>query len=241
MKSAYAQPAAACGIYSFKPSVGRLPYGGCNVPIMPAGCEAILGSHGPMGRSARDMELYMRLVASTEPWRRDPTLHVKPWREVKPLGRKLRVGVLRDDGVVLPVAPIRRALDTAVEKLKASGDFEIVEYSPLKSAENWEIITKLYWLDNGKMVYEQIAKTGEPVVPLTDWIISQGGGVDRPKEEAYGVVARRDAFRSELAEYWHKQNVDVVLTPVGPSPAPRHGTAKYWNVSDAVGSRRRLS
>ncbi|BEI81396.1 hypothetical protein CcaverHIS002_0205560 [Cutaneotrichosporon cavernicola] len=223
-------PAAACGIYSFKPSVGRLPYGGCNVPIGPAGCEAILGSHGPMGRSARDMETYMRLVSASEPWRVDPTLHVKPWRVVKAKpGRKLRVGVLRDDGVVLPVAPIRRALDTAVDKLKATGDFEIVEYTPFKSAENWDIISKLYWLDNGKLVYEQIAVTDEPVVPLTDWIIQQAGGVDRTKDETYALVAKRDAFRSELAQYWHEQDVDVVLTPVGPSPAPQHGTAKYWN------------
>lgn len=197
------------------------------MPIGPAGFEAILGSHGPMGRSARDMEMYMRLVASTEPWRRDPTLHVKPWREV-PQGRKIRVGVLRDDGVVLPVAPIRRALEAAVDKLKATGDFEIVEYTPLKSAENWDIISKLYWLDNGKMVYEHINATGEPIVPLTDWIIQQAGGVERTKDEAYAIVAKRDAFRSELAKYWHEQNVDVVLTPVGPSPAPQHGTAKYW-------------
>ncbi|GMK54264.1 hypothetical protein CspeluHIS016_0108500 [Cutaneotrichosporon spelunceum] len=222
-------PAAACGIYSFKPSVGRLPYGGCNVPIAPAGCEAILGSHGPMGRSARDMEMYMRLVAASEPWRVDPTLHVKPWREVASMQRKLRVGVLRDDGVVLPVAPIRRALETAVDKLKAAGDFEILEYTPFKSAENWDIISKLYWLDNGRLVYEHIGATGEPVVPLTNWIIQQAGSVERTKDETYAIVARRDAFRSELAKYWHEQGVDVVLTPVGPSPAPQHGTAKYWN------------
>ncbi|CAK9786273.1 putative amidase [Cutaneotrichosporon oleaginosum] len=221
-------PAAACGIYSFKPSVGRVSFGGCVVPIAPAGCEAILGSHGPMGRSARDMELYMRIMAASEPWRVDPTLHVKPWREVTTT-RKLRIGVLRDDGVVLPVAPIRRALETAVEKLKATGEFEIVEYKPLKSAENWDIISKLYWLDNGKMVYDHIAASGEPIVPLTDWIIQQAGGVDRTKEQAFEIVAKRDAFRAELARYWHEQNVDVVLSPVGPSPAPQHGTARYWN------------
>ncbi|TXT04813.1 hypothetical protein VHUM_04081 [Vanrija humicola] len=227
-------PAAACGIYSFKPSVRRLPYGGANIPVGPAGYEGILGTHGPMARGVDDLEKYMRLVASTEPWKRDPTvvsdppsLDVKPWREVTP--KRLRVGILRDDGVVRPVAPIRRALDAAVAKLKASGDFDVVDYAPFRSADNWEIISALYWPDNGKAVYDHIAGTGERVVPLTEWIISQAGGRQRSTEELWQLVARRDAFRSAFAAHWQAAGIDILLTPVGPSPAPAHNTARYWN------------
>ncbi|KAL1404951.1 hypothetical protein Q8F55_008563 [Vanrija albida] len=220
-------PAAACGIYSFKPSVRRLPYGGANIPVGPAGYEGILGTHGPMARSVDDLEKYMRLVAASEPWRKDPTLDVKPWREVQP--KRLRVGVLRDDGVVRPTAPIRRALDAAVEKLRASGEFDVVDYAPFRSAENWEIISALYWPDNGKAVYDHIAGTGERVVPLTQWIISQAGGRQRSTEELWALVARRDAFRAAFAAHWAAAGIDILLTPVGPSPAPQHGTAKYWN------------
>lgn len=67
-----------------------------------------------------------------------PSVEVKPWREVKRKA-KLRIGVLYDDGVVRPVAPVRRALDAAVAKLKAAGH-EVVEFTPFKSAENWSLI-----------------------------------------------------------------------------------------------------
>ncbi|WOO85994.1 Putative amidase [Vanrija pseudolonga] len=220
-------PAAACGIYSFKPSVRRLPYGGANIPVGPAGWEGILGTHGPMGRSVDDLEKYMRLVASTEPWKRDPTLDVKPWREVQP--KRLRVGVLYDDGVVRPVAPVRRALDTAVSKLRQSGAFDVVEYAPYRSADNWEIISALYWPDNGKAVYDHIAGSGERVLPLTEWIIGQAGDRERSREELWDLVARRDAFRAAFAAHWQATGMDILLTPVGPTPAPAHGTARYWN------------
>jgi len=41
-------------------------------------------------------------------------------------GKKVRWGVIRDDGVVAPTPAIRRALETAIEALRARGD-EIVE------------------------------------------------------------------------------------------------------------------
>lgn len=66
-------PAAHCGIYGFKPSAGRVPYGGCNAPMLPPGAEGILCTHGPMARSAEDLEMYMKLIADSEPWRRDPS------------------------------------------------------------------------------------------------------------------------------------------------------------------------
>lgn len=51
------------------------------------------------------------------------------------------------------------------------------------------------------------------------------------------LVSARDDFRRKLAAHWASQNVDVVLSPVGPTPAPKHGTAKYWNVSPRVVAR----
>jgi hypothetical protein len=32
----------------------------------------ILCTHGPMGRSIEDLEMYMKLVAAAKPWRKDP-------------------------------------------------------------------------------------------------------------------------------------------------------------------------
>ncbi|KAK6906463.1 hypothetical protein I203_100448 [Kwoniella mangroviensis CBS 8507] len=71
-------PAAACGIYGFKPSIYRVPAGGCQMPMCPAGYEGIICTHGPMARSVEDIKLYMEVMVGSEPWLRDPNVQVKP-------------------------------------------------------------------------------------------------------------------------------------------------------------------
>ncbi|BEJ08344.1 hypothetical protein CcaverHIS641_0504290 [Cutaneotrichosporon cavernicola] len=219
-------PAAACGIFSFKPSIGRVPNSGAETLSAAAGYEGIISTLGPMGRSVEDLELIMRIIADAKPWEYDPVLQVKPWREVKRTG-KLRVGVLRDDGVVKPVGSITRALDYAVDKLKKNGNFEIVEYKPYESEKSWDIITKLYFPDGGKLVYDSLKKAGEPADPMTDWIVGQGRELDR--DEIINLVAERDRYRKAVAAHWQKAGIDCLISPVGPTPAPQPFTAKYWN------------
>lgn len=132
-------PAAACGIFSFKPSIGRVPNTGAETLSAAPGYEGIISTLGPMGHSVEDLELIMKIVADAKPWNYDPSLQVKPWRKVEQKG-KLRVGVLRDDGVVRPVGSVQRALDYAVDKLKKNPNFEVVEYKPYKSERSWELI-----------------------------------------------------------------------------------------------------
>jgi hypothetical protein len=42
-------------------------------------------------------------------------------------------------------------------------------------------------------------------------------------------VAARDDFRLAFARHWQTAQIDILLSPVGPTPAPKIGTAKYWN------------
>ncbi|KLT42912.1 amidase [Cutaneotrichosporon oleaginosum] len=219
-------PAAHCGIYGFKPTAGRVPYGGCNAPMLPPGWEGILCTHGPMARSAEDLEMYMKLIADSEPWRRDPSLVVKPWTPVR--SAKLRVGVLWDDGVVAPVVPMRRGLEMTVDKLRAAGH-EVVTYKPYKSEEAWEVLRKLYWPDAGQAVRQCLDEAGEPMHPLSAWIIDQGGEKAPTASDLLSAVAARDAFRLALAKHWQESGVDVVLSPAYATPAPPHFTSTYWN------------
>lgn len=225
------EPAAATGIYSFKPTAGRVPYDGINVLILPDGWTGVQSTQGPMARSVDDLELYMKLMCDAEPWHKEPGITVKSWVPSKGPGRKLRVGIMRDNGVVAPVEAISRALETAVNKLKKDGNFEIVEFEPFESARAWDIIKKIYWPDGGAMVMEHLERSGEEIRPLTKWIIEQSGNAGRKlsTEELFSLVSQRDDFRTRLAAHWAKSIVDVILTPVGPTPAPAHGTAKYWN------------
>jgi Asp-tRNA(Asn)/Glu-tRNA(Gln) amidotransferase A subunit family amidase len=67
---------------------------------------------------------------------------VKPWvaSELSQPDRKIRIGIMKTDGVVTPVAPIQRALAAAADKLAQSPDFEVVEYEPIMGSEAWDII-----------------------------------------------------------------------------------------------------
>jgi len=67
------QPAAACGIYTIKPSCGRIPYGGVVASNIPAGVEGILSTQGPMTRSVDDLDLYMKIMCDAKPWLEDPS------------------------------------------------------------------------------------------------------------------------------------------------------------------------
>lgn len=69
---------------------------------------------------------------------------------------------------------------------------------------------------------------------MTEWIISQSEGKEMDLAEYYSFVNKRDEFRLEVAKHWQSQGVDVVLAPVGPTPAPLLETAKYWGVSGGV-------
>lgn len=210
-----------------------MPYDGINVLILPDGWTGVQSTQGPMTRSVDDLELYMQLMCDAEPWHKEPGITVKPWVASKGPGRKLKVGIMRDNGVVAPVAAISRAVETAVERLKKNGNFEIKEYKPFESQRAWDIIKQIYWPDGGALVMEHLERSGEEVRPLTKWIIEQSGNAGRQltTEELFGLVSQRDDFRTQLAAHWAAADVDVVLTPVGPTPAPIHGTAKYWNVS----------
>lgn len=86
---------------------------------------------------------------AASPWLKDPSLAEMPWRGgregawQKEGGRKLRVGVMWHDGEVRPVQAIRKAMETLVGKLKASGEVEVVAFAPWKTREGWELIRQL--------------------------------------------------------------------------------------------------
>lgn len=97
------------------------------------------------------MDLFYRVLFATHSWKRDIKLVPLGWREADASGRglgfdgwsgkgnKLRVGVMRDDGVVRPVKPIRRAMDRIISKLEGRDDVELVEFPARYFEESWAL------------------------------------------------------------------------------------------------------
>ncbi|KAJ7279347.1 amidase signature domain-containing protein [Mycena rebaudengoi] len=224
-------PAAACGVWTLKPTTLRIPKGTSNTANY--GADSIAPTIGPLCRSLRDIDLWFSLIIGSKPWLHEYSVLPIPWRISTPTswsgsGGKIRVGVMWHDGVVRPQPPIRRALETLVDALKLDPAFEVVEYAPFKHLEASELAHALYYVDGGARVRERAAVAGDPILPLTEWIITRPSVKDHTIHELWELNMRRESFRAEYLEHYNAQNVDVVVCPAGPGPAPALGTTKYW-------------
>ncbi|KAK4049733.1 hypothetical protein OIO90_005314 [Microbotryomycetes sp. JL221] len=228
-------PAAACGLYGLRPTALRIP----GVATYKYGRESIMGTAGPLAHSLRDIELFMATVLGDEQklWERDPNIVEMPWRygrkgEWQDRSRKLRIGVMWDDGEVRPTKPIQRALESVVDRLKRSGAVEIKEFEAYGTREAWYLARELYFPDAGRRIRDLTvdSEVQEPLHSLTAWLLEEGGPPLQEKSvgEVWEMTARRDAFRKRYRRHWMDQHVDVVLCPNAPYPAPPHNTAKWW-------------
>jgi amidase len=160
-------PALCCGVKSFKPSAGRVPFGGGVPPGRLGSPSPIVPVIGPIGHSIRDFELFMRTVCTAETWNFDENVLSVPWRHIEPITRPLRFGVLLRGHPKRPLhPPIARALHTAAEKLKQAGH-EIVPLDD-KIPDIWEcaiLAWKYFSLDTKKTPETYLAAAGEPAIP----------------------------------------------------------------------------
>lgn len=221
-------PSANCGVYGLKPTAFRIPTDGWG--YMMAGADTVETVLGPLSTSLEGLKIFMKTIIDSEPWLEEPALVPMPWRPHSvPTDRPLRIGVLWHDGIVRPHPPITRALKTVVDGLQAK-NIEVVNFEPHLHDEAWAILASLYYPDGGETDSEDIAASGEPWRPLSEWIIKDNPCVKKLSvgELAYWLE-EREVYRKEYALHWKKYDIDALLCPVGPGVAPRHNTARYWN------------
>ena len=143
-----------------------------------------------MSSSRRGIELFLETYFSYSPWIKDPALVPLPWRPVT-LPPKLKIAVMWSDDIVTPHPPITRALKEISETLKRYPDrFELVDWKPFGHDTCWDITQALYFEDGGRATKKEILDAGEAVLPLTEWILTEGGNVRyRTVEEVWEVSA----------------------------------------------------
>lgn len=152
------------------------------------------------------------------------------------------------DGVVLPHPPVTRALTMLGHMLKQLSNVEIIDFPAYLHDESWAILSSLYFTDGGASDLATIAASGEPLLPLTKFIIQENPCVRKLSLQRLGYwEEEREAYRMEYAKLWcqtGKQRdgddgndgndgepgglMDVLLCPAAPGVAPRHNTSKYW-------------
>jgi amidase len=178
-------PAANCGIYSLRQSAMRAPMGGMSYAM--EGGDSVLAIIGPMAASRRDVELWMSSILGTAPWNNDHSLVPIPWRNPTN-SQKIKVAIMWNDGVVVPHPPVTRALKGVKTTMEKYPDiFEILEWKPLNHARGWEILSELYFMDGGAQDLKAMEDGGEPLDPLTKFIMGQETVKDHTITEAWGV------------------------------------------------------
>jgi len=237
-------PAAACGLYGLKPTAFRVPTTGWS--STPPGADPIPTVIGPMSLCLDGIENFMRTVLAAEPWKVEPALVPLPWTDVEihpSPDRPLRIGVVCDDGVVVPHPPILREMAEFLVKITRLPHVEIVEFPLYKFNEAWAIASSLYFTDGGEADRKVMAESGEPMLPLVEWIMGNPGVKNLTREELEYWLEEREEYRLEYAEHWNQtgrwdkeagkwvDNVDALICPVAPGVATRHNTSKYWAYS----------
>jgi Asp-tRNA(Asn)/Glu-tRNA(Gln) amidotransferase A subunit family amidase len=217
-----------------------------------------------MARTLGDLTYFVRAVlGEMRPWRYDYTVHPLPWREevekeYGDVGRKLRVGVLRTDGVVEPSPACKRALGMAEEALRRQG-CDIVEMdgapdmyeglrlaSLLLNADGCQMFESFRrfgeWNDQGAAQMRKLAGMWAPFRYLYYlWVkyVQRDhiwAGLIRHWRaqsafENWKLVSQREVYRARWFEWWNEQELDVIIAPPNATPAVPHD-----GMRDAVSS-----
>lgn len=222
-------PAAFCGIYGFKPTSYYLPMKG----FMPGPSSAelnVLASPGPMCHTLRDLDRYMYVVLQGRPHLEDPRLIPIRWTGLNTkIPRKLKIGIMENDGFIEPQPPVKRAIAWAKSLLSDPRYADVIElktFMPYQAEKGFNLIRRLYYPDGGKEAREALAATGEPMHHLTEWVLADSKGCTIP--ELTNLRWKRDQFRIAFAESWQRQDVDIVIGPGFVGPACAHDTGYYW-------------
>ncbi|CAF3627241.1 unnamed protein product [Rotaria sordida] len=224
-------PAANNGVYGLKPTTFRIPKQGLVGVQM--GRESIITTIGPLAQAREDINLFMKTILDTQPWLRDPSLVPIPWRSITLDSKNLTVAVMWNDGVVHPHPPITRAIQETVEYLKKSG-IRIIDWEPIDHQKGWDLISALYFCNGAEEERNIMAEVSEEPLPLIEWILNQPHVKKRNWTEMNELIVERENYRNRYAHIWNERetslncSIDCILTPVGPSAAPKHGTAKWW-------------
>ncbi|MBC7993373.1 MAG: amidase, partial [Rhizobacter sp.] len=199
-------PAAWCGIFALKPSLGR-------IPIYPPYAGRVAG---PMTRSVQDAALMMRVLSLPDA-RDSMSLPYQPisWLELARPLRGLKIGLMMDAGWGLPVDPeVAKAVQSAAHAFEAAG--AIVE--PLKPfmtrgmAEGMDQFWRCRaWMDISALSPERRAK----VLPfIVEWA---RGGAGLSGEQVFKGFSQMGVMREAAVSAC--QPFDFVFTPTSPIAA----------------------
>jgi len=199
-------PASWCGIFAFKPSLGR-------VPIDPPYAGRVAG---PMTRTVEDAALMMGVLA--QPDARDtmslPHQAIE-WKRLERDVEGLRIGLMMSAGVGLDVdAEVAEAVEAAAAKFEAAGA-HVERIAPFLTPTMFAGMDAFWrmraWLDISALPAERKARVLPFIVAWAE------GGAGTSGAEVFRGYSQMGAMRD--AAVAATQPFDVLLSPTAPIAA----------------------
>lgn len=196
-------PAAWCGVFGFKPSLGR-------IPIKPPFIGRVAG---PMTRTVTDAALMMGVLAQPD-WRDSMSLPAQAvaWDALEIDLRGLRLGLQLDAGWGLPVQPQTAAAVRAAARAFEAAGATVEELGAFTTREMMDGLDRFWrmrsWLDFSALPAERQAR----VLPyIREWIAPAAGyGAEQVFHGFSQIGAMREAAVAAT------QRFDFVLSPTSP-------------------------
>lgn len=223
-------PAMCQGLYGFKPSTGRVPYGGQeDGQIAGKGRIALQAVAGPLARSVADIAAVMaEIVPRAEVFGEDGIPGYWP----APLGsvslsppRNFTIGLLKTDGLVTPLPPITRILNEVADHLRRTPGVEVVDI-PLPPAlpKCQGLAGRLMGVDDGSQMLDMIEGMGESLIPWLQGRMKRGKALT--VNQLAHLQAQRAEIEKEMLKMWTlssspARRVDAIVCPVAPHPVPQ--------------------
>jgi aspartyl-tRNA(Asn)/glutamyl-tRNA(Gln) amidotransferase subunit A len=206
-------PASFCGTVGLKPTYGRVSRYG----VLPLGFS--LDHVGPLTRSVRDAALALNAIAGHD--RRDPTTSRRPVVDYVPdedcSMRGVRIGFPDSFFFERLDADVESAVRGAMARAESLG--AVLKPVRLPDIPALNAIARIVLLSEASAVAEPYAEDrslfGADVLALLD----QGRLV--PAADYINAQRLRRKMRREFDQVW--KEVDCLITPATPSPAPRIG------------------
>lgn len=169
-----------------------------------------------------------------------------PWREAiyqEVLNRRLRIGLIVDDGIVEPHPPVQRAVREAAALLRKAGH-EIVPWDTSEHMSFIEIQVSLvvavdkcrhavaagphtqsqdqfYRADGGEDIRREIAGAGEPMLPHVEALVASSKPIS--VYDYWQLNRAKVRAQQTYNTKWDDAGVDVLLSPVAGHAALPHG------------------
>lgn len=218
-------PSAFQGIYGLKPSTGRFSY--MNVTNSCSGQMISPSVIGPMTRSLNDTEFISKLVIGTECWKEDPDVLPLPWADIHQ--DRFTIGIIEDDGLARPHAPILRAIKNLSSKPEHLG-CSIVRIKIPFHQQLFSALEKILSAEAFKELKDCYSLSGEPPVScVSDEATLKPGQIALNVNEYWDL--RNEVYRLKIKflEYWKDTHIDAIISPVSVSTSFLPGGLKLDN------------